>query len=386
MWYFDAPHIVYGEDALTHLEGLEGEKALIVTDENMVRLGFVAWVEEALGRAGMETAVFAEVEPDPSLQTARRAAQMAHEFGPDWLVGLGGGSSMDAAKACWVLYENPGMDPAAINPLEELTLREKAHLIAIPTTIGTGSEATWAIVLTDTEAQCKLGLGSRQSLPDLAILDPRFVADLPGTIAADTGMDALTHAIEGYTNTWHNEFSDGVALQAIRLIFEHLPRACQGDVEARERMQNAACLAGMACSNSLFALAHSLGHSLGALFHVPHGRNVGLFLPYTIEFSVRGPEPTRYGEIAHVLRLPADSETEAAAHLVEAIRRLARTIGQPLTIRDLGIDEAEFEASLDRLVENAEADSQTLTSVRVPTTEEFYSLYRSAYAGRPVDF
>jgi len=383
MWYFDAPHIVYGEDAL---EGLEGEKALIVTDENMVRLGFVAWVEEALGRAGMETAVFAEVEPDPSLQTARRAAQMAHEFGPDWVVGLGGGSSMDAAKACWVLYENPGMDPAAINPLEELTLREKAHLIAIPTTIGTGSEATWAIVLTDTEAQCKLGLGSRQSLPDLAILDPRFVADLPGTIAADTGMDALTHAIEGYTNTWHNEFSDGVALQAIRLIFEHLPRACQGDVEARERMQNAACLAGMACSNSLFALAHSLGHSLGALFHVPHGRNVGLFLPYTIEFSVRGPEPTRYGEIAHVLRLPADSETEAAAHLVEAIRRLARTIGQPLTIRDLGIDEAEFEASLDRLVENAEADSQTLTSVRVPTTEEFYSLYRSAYDGRPVDF
>jgi len=347
MWYFDAPHIVYGEDALSHLERLEGEKALIVTDENMVRLGFVAWVEEALGQAGMETAVFAEVEPDPSLQTARRAAQMAHEFGPDWLVGLGGGSAMDAAKACWVLYENPGMDPAAINPLEELTL---------------------------------------QSLPDLAILDPRFVADLPESIAADTGMDALTHAIEGYTNTWHNEFSDGVALQAIRLIFEHLPMACQGDVKAREWMQNAACLAGMACSNSLFALAHSLGHSLGAVFHVPHGRNVGLFLPYTIEFSVRGPEPTRYGEIAHVLRLPADSEAEAATHLVEAIRRLARTIGQPLTIRDLGIDEAGFEASLDRLVENAESDSQTLTSVRVPTTEEFYSLYRSAYAGRPVDF
>lgn len=386
MWYFDAPHIVYGEDALTHLETLKGRRALIVTDANMVHLGFVAQVEAALREAGMETAVFAKVEPDPSLQTARRAAEQAHAFQPDWIVGLGGGSCLDAAKACWVLYENPGMDPAAINPVEELTLRSKARMVAIPTTIGTGSEATWAIVLTDTEAQCKLGLGSRENLPDLAILDPRFVADLPPQVAADTGMDALTHAVEAYTNTWHNDFTDGLALQAVRLIFAHLPAAYRGDAAARERMQVAACLAGMACSNSLFALAHSLGHALGAAFHLPHGRCVGLFLPYTVEFSVRGPEPTRYGDIARALGLPAGTEAEGAVNLVEAIRRLAREIGQPLTLHDMGISEAQMEAHLDLLVDHAEADSQTITSVRVPTTDEFRSLFRCAYAGRPVDF
>ena len=386
MWYFDVPHIVYGEEALSHLETLKGWRALIVTDATMVRLGFVAQVEAALKASGMETEVFAEVEPDPSLQTARRAAERAHAFAPDWIVGLGGGSCLDVAKACWVLYENPGLDPAAINPLEELALREKARLVAIPTTIGTGSEATWAIVLTDTEAQCKLGLGSRQSLPDLAILDPRFVANLPAQVAADTGMDALTHAIEGYTNTWHNDFTDGLALQAIKLIFAHLPAAVRGDAAARERMQVAACLAGMACSNSLFALAHSLGHALGAAFHLPHGRCVGLFLPYTVEFSVRGPEPTRYGEIAQALGLPASTEAEGALNLVEAIRSLAREIGQPLTLHDMGIAEADLEARLELLVGNAEADSQTLTSVRVPTTEEFRALFRYAYAGRPVDF
>ncbi|MGQ9586662.1 MAG: iron-containing alcohol dehydrogenase, partial [Anaerolineae bacterium] len=381
-----APHVVYGEDALNHLETLKGQKALIVTDANMMRLGFVDEVTEVLHRAGMETATFADVEPDPSLGTALKAVQQAREFAPDWFVGLGGGSSLDTAKACWVLYENPGLDPAAINPLEELTLREKARFVAIPTTVDTGSEATWAIVLTDTEARCKLGLGSRQNLPDLAILDPRFVTGLPRPIVADTGMDALTHAVEGYTSTWHNDFTDGLALQAVRLIFDHLPQAYQGNAEARERMQNAACLAGMALSNSLSALAHSLGRSLGALFHVPHGRSVGLFLPYTIEFSVRGPEPTRYAEIAHVLRLPAGTEGEGAAHLAQAVRGLAREIGQPLTIRDLGIEASQFEANLDKLVGNAEADSQTLTSVRVPTTGEFYHLYRCAYAGQIVDF
>lgn len=386
MWYFDVPHIVYGEDALSHLETLRGYKALIITDENMGRLGFTALVVEALQKAGMEIEVFDQVEPDPSLETARRAAQVAREFQPDWLVGLGGGSPLDAAKACWVLYENPDLDPAAINPLDELTLREKARLVAIPTTIGTGSEATWGIVLTDAEEQCKLGLGSRQNLPDLAVLDPRFVVDLPASIVADTGMDALTHAIEGYTNTWHNDFADGLALQAVRLVFDHLARACEGDAEARERMQNAACLAGMACSNSLFALAHSLGHSLGALFHVPHGRCVGLFLPYTIEFSVQGEEPTRYADIAYTLHLPAETERQGAGHLAEAVRRLARSVGQSLTIQEMGIAEADFEAHLDKLVENAESDSQTISSVRVPTTDEFYRLFRCAYAGRPVDF
>ncbi|HIC94148.1 MAG TPA: iron-containing alcohol dehydrogenase [Anaerolineae bacterium] len=386
MWFFTSPEIVFGEDALSYLDEIEGRRALIVTDQNMVRLGFVDRVVGHLKEAGIEAQVFAEVEPDPSLETARRGAQVALAYEPDWIVGLGGGSCLDAAKAVWVLYERPDMEPDAISPAETLGLRQKARLITIPTTSGTGAEATWAIVLTDTKARRKLGLGSRENVADIAVVDPAFVAQLPPQLTADTGMDALTHAVEGYTCTWHNDFSDGLCLKAIQLVFEYLPRAHErGDIEARERMHNAATIAGLGFGNALAALAHSLGHSLGAVFHVPHGRAVGLFLPYTIEFSVRG-GGTRYAEIARFLGLPAESEEEGAASLVSAIRGLLERLGQPAAIKELGIPPDEFEAELPTLVENAENDSCTVTSPRVPTTEEFELLFRYAYEGKGVDF
>jgi len=275
---------------------------------------------------------------------------------------------------------------AAISPAETLGLRQKARLIAIPTTSGTGAEATWAIVLTDTEEQCKLGLGSRENVADIAIVDPVFVAELPPQLIADTGMDALTHAVEGYTCTWRNDFSDGLCLKAIELVFDYLPRAYErGDLEAREKMHNAATIAGLGFGNALAALAHSLGHSLGAVFHVPHGRAVGLFLPYTIEFAVRG-GGTRYVEIARFLGLAAESEEEGAASLVSAIQGLLKRLSQPSTIGELGISPAEFEAGLTKLVENAENDSCAVTSPRIPSTEEFERLYRYAFEGRSVDF
>lgn len=386
MWFFNSPEIVFGEDALGYLSEIEGQRAFIVTDENMVRLGFVDKVIGHLEKAGIGTRVFAEVEPDPSLETVKRGAQVALAYEPDWIVGLGGGSAMDVAKAVWVLYERPDLEPDAISPAEMLGLRKKARLIAIPTTSGTGAEATWAVVLTDTKERRKLGLGSRENVADIAIVDPVFVAELPPRLTADTGMDALTHAIEGYTCTWRNDFSDGLCLKAIELVFDYLPRAyAKGDLEAREKMHNAACIAGLGFGNALAALAHSMGHSLGGAFHVPHGRAVGLFLPYTIEFIVRG-GGTRYAEIARFLGLAAESEEDGAANLVSAIRGLLERLSQPTTIGELDISPDEFERELPKLVENAENDSCAVTSPRIPSTEEFERLYRYAYQGRVVDF
>jgi len=386
MWFFASPEIVFGEDALSYLSEIEGRRALIVTDKTMVRLGFVDKVIGHLKEAGIEVQVFAEVEPDPSLETVKRGAQAALAYEPDWIVGLGGGSCMDAAKAVWVLYERPDMEPDAISPVETLGLRKKARLIAIPTTSGTGAEATWAIVLTDTEGRRKLGLGSRENVAAIAIVDPAFVAELPPQLTADTGMDALTHASAGSTCTWRNDFSDGLCLKAIELVFDYLPRAYEeGDMEAREKMHNAACIAGLGFGNALAALAHSMGHSLGAVFHTPHGRAVGLFLPYTIEFSVRG-GVTRYADVARFLGLSAGSEEEGAASLVSAIRGLLERLGQPSTIGELGISREDFERELPKLVENAENDSGTVTSPRIPSTEEFERLFRYAYEGKSGDF
>ena len=213
MWYFSAPMLVYGEDALNHLHQIQGSRALIVTDATLARLGLAARIEGILHDVGFQTCVFAEVEPEPSLQTVRRGAKVAAEFGPDWIIGLGGGSPLDASKAIWALYERPDLDPTDINPMETLGL-SKARLIAIPTTSGTGSEATWALVLTDTEEKRKFSTGSRELVPTLAIVDPEMTLQLPPRVTADTGLDALTHAIEGYTSTWANDFSDGLCLKA----------------------------------------------------------------------------------------------------------------------------------------------------------------------------
>jgi alcohol dehydrogenase class IV len=192
----------------------------------------------------------------------KRGAAAMSQYGPDWVIGLGGGSAMDAAKAMWVLYECPDMEPEEINPMIPLGLRQKARLIAIPTTSGTGAEVTWVVILTDTEDRRKLVLGSRENVADIAIVDPALVVKLPPQITADTGMDALSHAIEGYTSAWHNDFSDGLCLKAIQMVFDYLPRAYADgdDKEAREKMHSAATIAGLGFGNSMGALAHAMGH------------------------------------------------------------------------------------------------------------------------------
>jgi len=390
MWYFRSPEVVFGEDALDHLTFLKGRRAFIVSDDVMVRLGFVEVVKTKLTEAGLECDVFDQVEPEPSLQTVQRGAALMLKKNPDWIVGLGGGSALDAAKAMWILYERPDLAPEEINPFDDLGLRQKARLVAIPTTSGTGSETTWAVVLTDTEAGCKISTGAPECTPDIAIVDPIFAARMPPRLTADTGLDALTHAVEGYTSTWHNDFSDGLCLKAIQMIFSYLPRAYADgdDVEAREKMHNAATLAGLGFINSLAATAHALGHSLGAVFHVPHGRAVSLFLPYTIQFNTRGEGPTRYADIARFLELPAAHEKEGSANLVSAIHDLERTVGQPLSIREAlpDLTPEEFAARLDKLVDNAEMDPTIVASARDLSSDDTRQLFEYAFEGKDVDF
>ncbi len=387
MWFFHSPEVIFGEGALSYLDQLPGRRAFIVTDPVLHKLGFTERVSEHLRTAGLEVECFTEVEPEPSLQTVQRGAKLLAQFEPDWIVGLGGGSSMDAAKAMWVLYERPDISPDEINPMVPLGLGQRAHLITIPTTAGTGAEATWAMVLTDTSEGRKLGIGSREDMASIAIVDPAMTAGLPPRITADTGMDVLTQAIEGYTSTMHNDFCDGLCLKAAQIALEYLPRAVHdgSDMEARERMANAATMAGLGFGNSMAALAHAMGHAFGAIFHQAHGRCVGMFLPYTIQFVTNGGF-SRYADIAYFLRLPSDDEATGAAALVKAVKDLATEIGQPLTAAGMGISREEYEEALEHLCDWAEQDTQIVMSARVPTREELVNLFRYAYEGRAIDF
>jgi alcohol dehydrogenase class IV len=392
MWYFVSPEIAFGEGALHALDELEGKRALVVTDSTLVALGLVDRVKSRLEKACIDVHTFDEVEPDPSVQTVRQGVQVAQDVEPDWIVGLGGGSPMDAAKAIWVLYERPDLDPAEINPFVTLHLRQKARLITIPTTSGTGAEVTWGIVLTDTDEQRKMGLGNRENVADIAIVDPEMAAGMPPRLTADTGLDALTHAVEGFTCTWHTDLTDGLCLDAARAIFRYLSRAVAdgSDMDARARMHNAATCAGLGFGNALASMAHAMGHALGAVFHVPHGRAVGIVLPYTIEFAAPK-SPGRFAELAVLLGCAPSAEEgageEGAARALAAhIRDLCREIGSPTSVAEDGVERQTYEAQLDKLVEDAFNDTQIITACRPPSYDELRQLFLRAHEGRPVDF
>jgi alcohol dehydrogenase class IV len=387
MWYFVSPEIVFGEGALDALGELSGRRALVVTDATLVELGLVERATAHLEKSGFEIHVFDQVEPDPSVQTVRRGTQVAREVEPDWIVGLGGGSPMDAAKAIWVLYERPDLEPGEINPFVPLGLRQKARLVTIPTTSGTGAEATWAIVLTDTEEQRKMGLGNRENVADIAIVDPAMAAGMPPRLTADTGLDALTHAVEGYTCTWHTDVTDGLSINGVRLVLEYLPRAVAdgSDMEARERMHNAATCAGLSFGNAMASMAHAMGHVLGSVFHIPHGRAVSLFLPYTVEFAACG-APGRFAELAALLGCTRADGEQAARDLAGLVRDLCRQLGSPTSVAEAGIEGAAYEAHMEKLVDDTFNDTQMVTTARSPSFEELQQLFRYAYAGQPVDF
>lgn len=380
MWWFVTPSkIAFGEDALDALNELKGQKALIITDKIITNLGYTKLIEKRLKDNGFDIKCFDEVEPEPSTEVIYKALNIANEFQPDWFVAIGGGSSMDTAKATWVLYERPDKKIEEINPLEPLGLRKKAKLVCIPTTSGTGSESTWAIVITDKKDLRKMELASREVLPDLVILDPKLVISMPPRLTADTGLDALTHAIEAYVSTWKNDFSDALAEKATELIFKYLPRAYKNgnDLEAREKMHYAADMAGMAFSNSQIGIAHALGHALGAIFHIPHGRSVGLFLPYSIQYNWNYASD-KYEKLAEKAGLNT--------RLDQAVLNLLKELEQPSTIKQLNISKDDYYKKLDILVSRAMESTAIIVNPRPVDEKECKKLFEYVYEGLPIDF
>jgi alcohol dehydrogenase class IV len=390
MWTFSCPFIAYGDNSLEYIAQIQGKKAFIVTDKNIVKLGLVKLVTDQLDAINIKWQIFDEVEPEPSLNTVKKGGVAVGKYQPDWVIGIGGGSCMDAAKAIIILLVRPDLEPDCIIASDTYNFRTKARLMAIPTTSGTGSEATWAIILTDTKENRKLGLGTTECMPDVAILDPVMVTGMPPLITADTGMDVITHAIEGYVSTWGTSITDGPGLIATRKTLEYLPKAYKNgdDLEARKEMQNAATLGGMSFGNSMAGLGHSTGHALGAIYHVPHGRAVGLFLPYTMEYLINGSEETtaKYAEIARFCRIASGSDKECAKALVAKIRALAKEIGQPLSVKECGIDKAKYEESIPGLIDRALNEVMTMTVTRVPGEEDLGKIFRYAYEGKSIDF
>lgn len=388
MWEFTSPKsIVFGEDALEHLKTIEGKKALIVTDKVIKSLGIVEKVSSYLKEANFHVKIFDEVEPEPSKETVVKCAEHARLFEPEWIIGLGGGSCIDAAKASWVLYERPDIQVEEISPLLTLGLRRKARLITIPTTSGTGSEATWAVVITNTMEKRKMELASRELVADIVILDPQLPLTMPKSLVADTGMDALINGLEAYVSQWRNNFSDSLAISAIQTIFKYLPRSYKNsqDKEAKEKMHYAATMAGLAFSNSQICLAHSMGHALGAIFKIPHGRSVSAVLKCALEYMAKA-SIDRFRTLADAIGIRAETDEEALEKFMQALETLFKEVDEPISIRELGISWENLQNSLEDLVERAIASTGTISSPRVPTAEDYRRLFIYAYEGKSVDF
>jgi alcohol dehydrogenase class IV len=380
MWWFISPKIIFGRDSLdaleTEIEKIGGKRIALITDPKMVELGLVDKVGVKLKKYVVE--IYKDVEPEPSLDTVVKGSRFLHSFKPDLIIGIGGGSVLDAAKAMWILYERPDIPVDAINPFEYLGLRKKAKFIAIPTTSGTGSDATWAMVLTDKKEKRKLGLSSREVIADLSILDPALAKKMPPRLTSDTGMDTLTHSIEAYVSKWRNDFSIPLSIGAAKLVFSWLEKAFSNgeDMEAREHLHNAATIAGLAFGNSHVGIAHSLGHALGGIFKIPHGRAVGVMLPFVIEFN-SGDEKTAslYEELSRNL----------GRKLPESVRELYEKIDGPLSLSEL-LQREDLEENLSAVVSNAENDACTLANPRDVSGKEFEELLWCAYEGKKVDF
>ncbi|MEM3561689.1 MAG: iron-containing alcohol dehydrogenase [Candidatus Jordarchaeaceae archaeon] len=387
LWFFIGPKVVFGEDALDYLEQIQGSKALIVTDRTMTDLGIVDRVREKLKTAGIECEVFDEVEPDPSDTTVFKILDMLKDYEPDWIVGLGGGSSMDAAKTAWVLWENPEKRLEDINAFTPVRVNQKARLITITTTSGTGSEVTWATVITDTKEHRKMILMAKEIVPFAAIVDPKLTLSMPPRLTAVTGLDALTHVVESYINSWKNDFSDAFAMKAIQFIFEYLPKAYRNgeDMEARTKMANAATMAGLAFGNASVGIAHGVAHSVGAVFGLPHGLVCGVALPYVIEYNI--PTSAKYlAELAELIGIRERDERRAAKALAERTRKLLREIEIPLCLKDLGIEEKDFRENFERLVKLTIQDASSTLNPRTFTREDIEKIYECIYYGREVDF
>lgn len=385
---FTLPRDIYhGKDSLKVLKSLEGKKAFIVIGGgSMKRFGFLDKVLSYLKEANMETKVFEGVEPDPSVETVMKGAKEMEEFNPDWIVSIGGGSPIDAAKAMWIFYEYPDFTfEKAIVPFGLPKLRRKAKFVAIPSTSGTATEVTAFSVITDYKAKIKYPLADFEITPDIAIVDPSLAETMPEKLVAHTGMDALTHAIEAYTASLRSNFTDPLALKAIEMVNMHLVNSYKGDMEARGEMHEAQCLAGMAFSNALLGIVHSMAHKVGAVFHIPHGCANAIFLPYVIKYNRKACED-RYANIARHIGLKGESERELTDSLIGLINKFNKELNIPSSMKEYGIEEDEFKANLKFIAHNAVLDPCTGSNPREIDDETMEKLYTCAYYGSDVDF
>lgn len=385
---FTLPRDIYhGKDSLEVLKSLEGKKAFIVIGGgSMKRFGFLDKVLSYLKEANMETKVFEGVEPDPSVETVMKGAKEMEEFNPDWIVSIGGGSPIDAAKAMWIFYEYPDFTfEKAIIPFGLPKLRRKAKFVAIPSTSGTATEVTAFSVITDYKAKIKYPLADFEITPDIAIVDPSLAETMPEKLVAHTGMDALTHAIEAYTASLRSNFTDPLALKAIEMVNMHLVNSYKGDMEARGEMHEAQCLAGMAFSNALLGIVHSMAHKVGAVFHIPHGCANAIFLPYVIKYNRKACED-RYANIARHIGLKGESERELTDALIDLINKFNKELNIPSSMKAYGIEEDDFKANLKFIAHNAVLDPCTGSNPREIDDETMEKLYTCAYYGSDVDF
>lgn len=380
--------IYYGPGAIEELKNLQGyKKAMILTGGNsMKRGGFLQKIEKVLQEIGMETQLFEGIEPDPSIETVLKGATAMRKFLPDVIVAVGGGSPIDAAKAMWVFYEHPEATFDEIKkPFNIPPLRGKAIFVAIPSTSGTASEVTAFSVITDYSTNIKYPLADFEITPDIAILDTDIPLTMPKILTAHTGMDALTHAIEAYVATARSDFSDPLALKAINSIYESLVDSYYGDKDARGKMHIAQCLAGMAFSNALLGISHSLAHKTGAMFDLPHGCCNAILLPFVIQYNARVCA-NRYADISRMLGLPGSTDKQLTDSLIDSIKELNKKLSIAQTYKDNGVSEELFKQHADEIAANAVLDPCTGSNPRKIDTEAMKKVLTCAYYGDPVTF
>jgi len=361
------------------------KRAFVVTDEFNERYAkkAVAFLETG----GFTTEVWAKALPEAPMENVEDCAESVKNFEPDLIMAVGGGSVMDLTKGAWILYERPDLtDLGMVSPLDKLNLRQKAMLVAVPTTSGTGSECTGAAVFHDTSIHRKIPVAHDELVPDVAVLSPEFTISMPPELTAGTGLDVLAHAMDAVTTPSANEFTEPLALKAIEMVFQWLPRAYQNgdDREARFRMIMAASIAGIAFGQSGCHLTHAFGHSLGAVFDLHHGLCVGFFIPHTLQYCQSITD--KHLLICKALDIPAPTREEGLENLVAKVRAFLTEMGVPLTLKDLGITPEAFEEKLPQLVEYSFGDVDIFLSPRPITAEQCEKVMRYAYEGKDIDF
>lgn len=402
---FTLPRDLYhGKGSLEALKSFEGKKAIVcVGGGSMKRFGFLDKALDYLHEAGFETELFEGIEPDPSVDTVMRGAEAMSKFEPDWIIAIGGGSPIDAAKAMWIKYEYPETtfeDMCKVFGLPQL--RKKAKFCAISSTSGTATEVTAFSIITDYDKGIKYPIADFEITPDVAIVDPTLAETMPVKLVAQTGMDAMTHAIEAYVSTANSAYSDSLAIHAIELIKENLIKSYREDMDARDVMHDAQCLAGMAFSNALLGIVHSMAHKTGAAFadcgaHIVHGSANAMYLPKVIKFNAKDPvAKKRYGVIADYMELGGNSDDEKVDLLIAYLRKMNDDLNIPHCIAKYGPDslpaetgfvpEETFLARVDEIAKNAILDACTGSNPRQPSQEEMVKLLKCCYYDTEVDF